>query len=106
MTAARSFDPAGLVLVEEACRLADRLEKLDGLLRGDVDEWCRLQIPRGADEYDELVVVVNQALAEARQQANALRQIVATLTLGKAGAPAVQKASILDQLAERRAKGA
>jgi hypothetical protein len=32
----------GLVLLEEACRIADRLDRLDALLVGDTDVWFRL----------------------------------------------------------------
>jgi hypothetical protein len=71
--------PAELVMLEEACRIADRLEKLDEILSGDVDEWMRLQLPR--EGSGTVRVVVDGALAEARQQANQLKQLVAALRL-------------------------
>ena len=67
----------GLVLLEEACRIADRLDQLDRILKGDVDVWCSL-----ADARDGTIEVrVDGALIEARQQANVLRQLVAALPL-------------------------
>lgn len=72
--------PAELVMLEEACRIADRLERLDEILSGEVDTWMRLQLPRG-ENVEELKLVVDGALAEARQQANQLKQLVAALRL-------------------------
>lgn len=72
------FPPAESVLVEEACRMADRLDKLNALLVGDDDAWARVRIPGNSDE---LVLVVNDAMSEARQQANVLKQIIAALRL-------------------------
>jgi hypothetical protein len=71
--------PAELVMLEEACRIADRLEKLDEILSGEVDTWMHLQLPR--EGSDMIRVVVDGALAEARQQANQLKQLVAALRL-------------------------
>jgi hypothetical protein len=69
----------GLVLLEEACRIADRLDRLDAVLRGDVDSWCRLVLDvRGGESYE---VRIDSALTEARQQASVLRQLIASLPL-------------------------
>lgn len=70
----------GLVLLEEACRIADRLDQLDRLLKGDVDAWARIV----ASRTGEVEVRIDAALIEARQQANVLRQIVAGLPLKEA----------------------
>lgn len=72
------FDPAELVLLEEACRIADRLDRLDALLSGDVEVWLRFRVN---DAGDEVTVVIDSALSEARQQANVLKQIIASLRL-------------------------
>lgn len=67
-------DPFSLtVLVIEACRLADRLTKLDLLLRGDIDTWARLTHRTLTDDYE---LKIDSAAAEARQTAGALRQIL------------------------------
>lgn len=66
-----------MVLLEEAARIADRLDQLDRLLKGDVDVWCSIAEGRDGD----LQVRVDAALVEARQQASVLRQILVALPL-------------------------
>ena len=100
LTQGREFDPAAEALLLEACRIADRLERLDTFLRGDDREWFELeQKYKGANA----TIVVDEALAEARQQANTFRQIIITLGLGKVSAAKAAGRSALDQLADRRA---
>ncbi|QPX62236.1 terminase small subunit [Gordonia phage Pickett] len=65
-----------LVMVIEACRLADRLAKFDLLLRGDIDTWARLTHRTLTDDYE---LKIDSAAAEARQTAGALRQILAEI---------------------------
>lgn len=72
------FNPADAVLVEEACRIADRLDKLNALLIGEEDAWLRLRVN---DDGTEVTVRIDDALSEARQQANVLKQICAALRL-------------------------
>lgn len=67
----------GLVLLEEACRIADRLDLLDRLLKGEERLWCVITEARDGD----LEIRVDGALMEARQQANVLRQILTSLPL-------------------------
>jgi hypothetical protein len=74
-----SGKPAEVEILVEACRVADRLEKLDELLSGDVEEWSRIQLPR--DDEGDLVLVINGALAESRQQQNIFKQLIASLRL-------------------------
>lgn len=74
----------GLVLLEEACRIADRLDRLDAVLTGGVDSWCRLLV----NVRDDVVEVrIDSALTEARQQAAVLRQLVSSLPLKGADEP-------------------
>jgi DNA-binding transcriptional LysR family regulator len=95
------LDAAGRVLLEEACRIADRLDRLEALIAGDGREWARVEFTvRGARK--EVRLVFDDALAEARQQANTLRQIVTSLKLGQASEKSSGKASALDQLAAKR----
>lgn len=64
-----SFNPAETALLEESCRIADRLDQLDAALSGrDLSA-----------ELDDDGGQVLRALAEARQQANVLKQLVAAL---------------------------
>lgn len=99
LTASGEPSPARRVLMEEACRIADRLDRLDALLTGESDAWARFTV---SDDGAEVTVTVDKALAEARQQQLALRAIVAELRQGQAEQPQ-QGGGILDQLAARRA---
>lgn len=74
-------DERGIVLLEEAARISDRLDRLDALLSGDADVWCRL-IAR--DTHKDYELQIDSALQEARQQASALRQILTTLPMKEA----------------------
>lgn len=102
LTRERTWDAAGLVLLAEACRLADRLEQMDELLRGDVAQWARI-----VDEYKsgqrEIYVEVDATLTEARQMQTALLGILTKLGLGKSEAVKVSTGSRKDELAAKRA---
>lgn len=71
--AAWSLTPAHLVLLEEGCRLADRLDELDGIIR---------LVSRGSGGDPDEPVDITKILAEARQQQTALKGIVAELRQG------------------------
>lgn len=86
------------VLAGEACRLADRLDRLDMLLSGDVESWASLTHKLLTQDYE---LKIDGAAAEARQAAAALRQILSQLA-----ADSTSKASggsLADELAARRA---
>lgn len=82
-----SLPPAQRVLLEEACRIADRLDTLDDFLDGRRDSWMKFH---ARNEDGSIVeVVVDKALGEARQQATALKQLIAELrAAGGAAKPA------------------
>lgn len=86
-------DAATDALVLEACRIADRLDRLDAQLRGDQDEWLRFRLP---DEGTELVMTVNPLLAECRQQATALQRLLDKLQTKPE--PAAKGPDVLEQL--------
>jgi hypothetical protein len=92
------------VLLVEACRMADRLDRLDSIIDGN-DEWLVVQTGFGED----ITVAVDSSLAEARQYATALRGLVADLVKAlpaKPAAPSVKGtgiASLADAAARRRA---
>lgn len=65
----------------EACRIADRLEKLDELVRGDEDAWFRLKLPRTDERVIE--ILINDPMKEARMHAAALRQLLAPFEVAK-----------------------
>jgi hypothetical protein len=66
-------------ILAEACRCADRLERLDEYLTGDDLSWLDLEKMRRDDH--EVRVTVDAALSEARQQQNILKQLIASLRL-------------------------
>lgn len=77
--------PMHVLLLERACRLADRLARLDALLEGG--EWLTLAVQReSTDEVLEVRVTVDRALGETRQHDVALKLLVAELR--HAGRPA------------------
>lgn len=101
VTAAASLGPLQMPLLVEACRIADRLDVLDRQLHGH--DWLRF---RHDESGAEVTVYVDRVLAEAREQATALKGIVAELT--KPGAQpktaSVKKGGgVLADLAARRA---
>ncbi|MFJ8153955.1 hypothetical protein [Streptomyces sp. NPDC094468] len=72
-----SLTPAHLVLLEEACRIADRLELLDSILRaGSAD--VNGDVPQFADFAG--------LLSESRQQSGALKALLAEIRQGQRGA--------------------
>lgn len=71
------------VVLLEACRLADRCDRLDGILAGDAGTWATIAYTQGS-----LSIVVDKALAEARQHAVALARLVSHLRRVGEGAEA------------------
>ncbi len=87
-------------LLVEACRAKDRLDKLDAILRGDVDTWTRL-VSTQDGEYE---IRIDAALAQANTTATSLRQLIAVLPEVKDKPKA---SNALDELnAKREARGA
>lgn len=70
------LDVAQEVQLEEACRAKDRLDKLDALLRGEVDVWVRIvETEFGSD------LRIDAALSQANATANLMKQLLAALRL-------------------------
>lgn len=74
------LDATQLVQLLEACRAKDRLDKLDDLLRGDVDTWARLVVDVGSDGR-VFELRLTQALTQANATANVMKQLIAALRL-------------------------
>lgn len=69
-------DPVEVVaLVEEICRTADRLDRLDAIVNGRDRAWLTLEV----DDVGEVTVVVDKVLGEARQQQMAFKGLLAEL---------------------------
>jgi hypothetical protein len=79
VTESHTLSAADLEILTEACRCADRLERLDQQLTGDDMAWLDLEKMRSDDH--EYRVTVDAALSEARQQQNILKQLIASLRL-------------------------
>ena len=71
------LDAAQTVQLTEACRMKDRLDKLDDLLRGDVSCWASL-----VRDLDGTVSLrIDGALAQANTTANTMKQLIAAMRL-------------------------
>ena len=78
ITEAHDLDAAQQVQLVEACRAKDRLDKLDELLRGEVETWARLTHNLRTEDYE---LKIDDALAKANATANLLKQLLAALRL-------------------------
>jgi hypothetical protein len=76
--AADDLDAVQKVQLLEACRAKDRLDKLDQLLRGEVDVWARLTHRLQTDDYE---LKIDAALSQANATANLMKQLLAALRL-------------------------
>ncbi|MFF2094851.1 hypothetical protein [Streptomyces sp. NPDC058202] len=72
-----SLTPAHLVLLEEVCRIADRLELLDAIVRAQ---------SAGVDPSAVDFGALSGLLAESRQQSAALKALLAEIRQGQYGA--------------------
>ena len=93
------LNPGDRVLLDEACRLVDRLDRFEALLAGEAESWATIR-DFDYDRHSELVV--SSLVSESRQHTSELRQIVKALGLGESSAAAQQTVSELDRLRERR----
>lgn len=78
ITTDHDLDATQQVTLLEACRLKDRLDKLDALLRGDVDTWATLVHDLRTEDYE---LKIDQALGAANSAANLMKQLLAALRL-------------------------
>lgn len=69
-------DPVEVVaLVEEICRCADRLDRLDAIVNGRDRAWLTLEV----DDVGVVTVMVDKVLTEARQQQTTFKALLAEL---------------------------
>ena len=81
-----SLDAGQVVILEEACRMADRLDELDSIIQGKgVLRLMQFRLQDVFEDDDERRTVVevkfNSVLAEARQSQNVLKQLLVSLRL-------------------------
>ncbi|OCB44735.1 hypothetical protein A5721_18875 [Mycobacterium vulneris] len=87
----RAGDPVGTtILVRQAARVADRIERIDELLTGDAKAWARVGIPRLDTDGGRVVVEVrvDDLVKEERQQTTLLRNLLAEIHRQRSGQPA------------------
>lgn len=104
VTGSAELDPTGCLLLGEACRIIDRLDRLADALNGSGRDWLRV-----GDDIEDLgrgkvavKVVVDGLLSEGRQQQLALKTVLAQLGLGKASEKASGEKSALQAWLEAR----
>lgn len=86
----------------EACRLADRLDKLDDVIAGKgVLQLMHFRSMFDTEDERHLTMTVDHVLAEARQYALALQRVLESPALKKSAE--AKGASPIDALAARRA---
>lgn len=75
---AHELDAPQRVTLLEACRAKDRLDRLDEILRGDVESWMTLVHNVRTEDYE---LKIDAALAQANSTANLMKQLIAALRL-------------------------
>lgn len=86
-----SWSPGERVLLEEACRIVDRLDRFDALISGDMTAWLSIDWPF---KDSPAALVINSVVGEARSSAAELRQIVKQLALPASEAEAKPKSKL------------
>ncbi len=103
-----TLDTSGLLLLGEACRIIDRLDRLSAALNGNGRDWLKLgeDVQEIGDVYSKgkirVQVVVDGLLSEGRQQQLALKTILSQLGLGKSTEKLTGSKSPLQQWLESR----
>lgn len=103
VTSQYELTPAALVLLGEACRTADRLERMAAALSSRSTLWFELgdvELP----EDDGIPIVVNGMIGEARQLQTALRQTLGQLGVVSASSTENKGTSVLESIQARREK--
>lgn len=109
VSSAVELDPSGFVLLGEACRIIDRLDRLSAALNGKGRDWLKLadEIEVVSERFGDgkkvsVKVTVDGLLSESRQQQMALKSVLAQLGLGKSEAKESREKSALQQWLEQR----
>jgi hypothetical protein len=105
LLALKEFNPAEQILVVEMCRMADRLEQINDLVRSDslIDLMQFRRLDFGGVEGEMTIkVTIDSVLAEGRQLQLAFQRMAATLNI-ESGAAAEVEVDLGDDLARQRA---
>lgn len=82
------LDAVQFAQLTEACRQKDRLDKLDDLLRGEVDTWAEIATDR---EGEPISLRIDSAVKLANETANTMKQLLAALRLPDAAGKRPQR---------------
>lgn len=99
------------MLLGEACRVIDRLDRLSDALNGKGRDWLKLAdeieiiTGRFGDTKVSVTVTVDALLSEGRQQQLALKTLLAQMGLGKATEKTSAQQSALSQWLDKRNSG-
>lgn len=106
ITAAYDLDPAAKVVLGEACRMRDRLERFSAALSVQSTLWFELGEPEELRTGDvQVQVVVNNMVGEARQMQAAVATALGKIGVLKQASAKASGPSVQDQLeAKRRAR--
>ncbi len=105
VTASWELDEAGLVVLEEACRVKDRLDRMSALMDRDDSAWLSVL----TDAHGDYELVIDSLFSEARHYANVLKGLIGELRqLGKRRtvADAGGFGDLAGRIADRRAQTA
>ena len=72
------LDGPQIVQLTEACRMKDRCDKLDAVLRGDVCTWAEIVTDLAGEPVS---LRIDSALVKANETANSMKQLLAALRL-------------------------
>lgn len=75
------------MLIRQASRVADRLEAIDALLKGDADAWLTVSLPRSDAKRGRVMVEVqvDGLVKEERAQSVLFRSLIADIYKQRAG---------------------
>lgn len=103
VTSQYELTPAALVLLGEACRTADRLERMAAALSSRSTLWFELGDVELPDD-EGVPIVVNGMIGQARQLQTTLRQTLNQLGVVSSSSMENKGTGVLDQLQARREK--
>ncbi len=98
-----AFDPASEVLLTEACRLKDRLERFAAALSSNKTLWFELgEVEETLAGERQVSVVINTMVSEARQTQASLAQTLTKLGVLTPGEKKKSGPSMADELKRKR----
>ena len=98
------LDPAARAILAEACRLKDRLERFSAALAAESTLWFELGEPEELrDGTQQMQVVVNAMVGEARQSQAALATALGKIGVLKPAAEKGGEVDVMDEIAKKRA---